>query len=51
MHDFWFGVAATLGAEFVLVVVIVAAALLHSEKASNKLLKAARKPTDKKSND
>jgi len=39
--DFLFGVAATLSAELLLAVIIVAAALLRSERASNKLAKTA----------
>jgi predicted small secreted protein len=41
--DFVFGVVATLGAEFVLAVIIVAVLALKSERAANKLLKAAKK--------
>ena len=45
--DFLFGVAATLGTEFVLALAILAIALLRSERAANRLLKAAVKPREK----
>jgi len=44
--DFWFGVAATLGTQFVLAVTIVVVALLKSERAASRLLKAAKKRND-----
>jgi len=37
--DFLFGVAATLGTEFVLALAIVAVAILRSERAANRFLK------------
>ena len=46
--DFFFGVAATFSGELLLAVIIVVTALLRSERASNKLLKAARKTAEKK---
>jgi len=46
--DFWFGVAATLGAEFVLTVLTVAIIALRSSRASNKLLNAAKQHVSKK---
>jgi len=44
--DFLFGVAAVLSVELLLAVAIVAIALLRSERAANRLLKAAGKPRD-----
>ena len=40
--DFLFGVAATLGTQFVLALVIVAVAILKSERATKKLLGKVR---------
>lgn len=47
--DFLFGVVATLGAEFVLAVLVVVVLALRSERASKKLLKAAKQHVGKKS--
>ena len=46
--DFLFGVAATLGTQFVLALAIVAIALLRSERAANRLLNVAQKPHTKR---
>ena len=44
--DFLFGVAAVLSTELLLTVAVVAIALLRSERAANRLLRAAGKPRD-----
>jgi len=49
--DFLFGVATTLGTEFLLAITVVAVALLRSERAANRLLDVAQKPHTKKCDD
>jgi len=44
--DFIFGAVSLLGAEFVLAVVILIVALLRSERAANRRLKAAKKQSN-----
>ena len=49
--DFCFGAVAVLGAEFLLAAVGILVAILRSERAAGKLLKAANKPLAPKTND
>ena len=44
--DFWFGAVSVLGAEFLIALLGVIVAVLRSERATKKLLKAAKKRND-----